>query len=213
MPNGVNVSRFRPDVPPFHPRDSNTFTVGFVGNFKPWHGLPVLVDAFDRLHRRHPNTRLLVVGEGLERERVEQDVRKRNLTEAATLTGRVDNADIPSYIASMDVATAPYPASAEEEFYFSPLKLFEYMAAGATIVASRIGQIAEVIDHDQTGLLVPSGDAEALADALERLLLDAKLRNSLGANARSAAVAKHTWTASVQRVLEFALRRQEVGCT
>ena len=87
------------------------------------------------------------------------------------------------------------------------------MAAGAAIVASRIGQIAEVIENERTGLLVPPGDAEALASALERLMLDSKLRQSLGENARAAAVAKHTWTVSVQRVIELALRRQEVGCT
>jgi glycosyltransferase involved in cell wall biosynthesis len=212
MPNGVNVERFRPDVPPAIPRDPNTFTIGFLGNLKPWHGLPILVDAFDRLHRRHRNTRLLVVGEGAERENIERDLKSRGLSDVATLTGRVDNADIPGYVTSMDIATAPYPAGDEDAFYFSPLKLYEYMAAGRAILASAMGQINDTIQHERNGLLVAPGDAGALAEALERLLNDPNLRENLGQNARCDAVAQHTWSASVRRVLALAMRRQEVGC-
>jgi len=86
------------------------------------------------------------------------------------------------------------------------------MAAGRAIVASAIGQINQTIEHERNGLLVAPGDASALAEALERLLNDQNLREKLGENARADAVAKHTWSASVRRVLELAMRRQEVGC-
>ncbi len=86
------------------------FTVGFCGNLKPWHGIDTLLDAFTILHRRHPNTRLLVVGEGPVAETVERRRDQNGLGGAVPeLTGRVAADDVPGLLTSMDVATAPYP--------------------------------------------------------------------------------------------------------
>ncbi|PYV08956.1 MAG: hypothetical protein DMG07_24310, partial [Acidobacteria bacterium] len=60
IPDGVNPDRFPPDLEPSCPGPPGTSTLGFVGSLKPWHGLPILVQAFDMLHRRHPNSRLLI---------------------------------------------------------------------------------------------------------------------------------------------------------
>jgi glycosyltransferase involved in cell wall biosynthesis len=197
IPNGVDVQRFRPDVVPIR-GDRDAFTVGFVGTLKPWHGIGTLVDAFQAFARRHPEARLLVVGDGPGLDELRVTLAARGLDAVSHLTGAVDPAEVPALLTSMTVATAPYPN--ETGFYFSPLKLFEYMAAGLPIVASRVGQIATIIEDGASGVLCPAGDAGSLAEAFERLSADSRLRTRLGQAARSQAVRKHSWD-SVGRAL------------
>jgi glycosyltransferase involved in cell wall biosynthesis len=89
-------------------------------------------------------------------------------------------------------------------FYFSPLQVYEYMAAGLPVVASRMGQIGDVIDAGVNGLLSPPGDAAALADALDRLRCDLALRRRLGEAARTTVRRGHTWIAVAERLLAVA---------
>jgi glycosyltransferase involved in cell wall biosynthesis len=138
---------------------------------------------------------------------LEADLRARGLRELAHFTGAVDPDQVPGLLASMDVAVAPYPRLAN--FYFSPLKVYEYMAAGLPVVAGRIGQLAEILDHEQTGLLCPPGDAQALAEALDRLRHDAVLRRRLGRAAQATVLRKHTWAAVARRILGLVDRMPE----
>jgi starch synthase len=93
-----------------------------------------------------------------------------------------------------DAAAAPYPLpNAAQADYFSPLKVYEYMAAAMPIVASRVGQIPDILDDGRTGLLVPPGETAAFAQALLALGQDPGLRQELGANARAKAVQCFSW--------------------
>jgi len=199
--NGVDPHRFPEDMEPTLPQPG-TFTIGFVGTLKPWHGLSTLVEAFAGLHERHPHSRLLIVGDGPERARLVEDIRSRGLEAAVHMTGAVAPAQVPGFLASMDVPVAPYPAL--DHFYFSPLKVYEYMAAGLPVVASRTGQLIEMIENDVTGILVPPGDPVGLTSALDRLRLDAALRSRLGERARDFVLRHHTWDAVVERTLGLA---------
>lgn len=202
VPNAVDPQRFSPAIPAGCPARAGARTLGFTGSLKPWHGLDVLLDAFARVHRAVPRSRLLVVGDGPGRPDLERAVHRLSLAEAVVFTGAVAPADVPGLLTSMDVAAAPYPDRAG--FYFSPLKLFEYMAAGLSIVASRIGQIAEVIEDDVTGVLCPPSDAQALADSVLALFADPARRYRLGAAARRRACEAHTWDGVASRILEIA---------
>lgn len=204
VPNGVDPARFPPRPARAHADAAERFTVGFVGTLKPWHGLPVLVDAFAALHAQAAAARLVLVGDGPERAALEAQVVAHGLQEQVEFTGAVSPAAVPGLLAALDVAVAPYPAQAP--FYFSPLKVYEYMAAGLPVVASDIGQIPTVVRDGVTGLLVPPGDAAALVAALARLRRDPALRARLGRAAHAAVLRRHTWDAVATRIMTLAGR-------
>ncbi len=208
VPNGVSPARFD-RVTPWRPRLGGTFTVGFVGTLKAWHGVSTLVEAFARLSSTGPEGRLLIVGDGPERPALEAQVRALRLDGRVHWTGAVDADDVPGWLASMDVATAPYPAMSD--FYFSPLKVYEYMAAGLPIVASRCGQLAALIEDDVNGCLCAPGDSPALTAALERLRRDAPLRRAIGAAARATITHGHTWDGVAGRIMDIATRARGAG--
>jgi len=207
--NAIDPARFPERIQPKRPAHGR-FTVGFVGTLKAWHGVDVLLEAFAQLHNTEPDTRLLVVGDGPEREKLEAKVSALAVGDAAEFTGAVQASEVPGLIASMDAAVAPYPAL--NPFYFSPLKVFEYMAAGRAVVASAIGQLTEIIESERTGLLVPPGDSGALVSALRRLKKEPALRNRLGRSARAAVLQSHTWDHVVGRIFRLASGGQRSEC-
>jgi glycosyltransferase involved in cell wall biosynthesis len=195
--NGVDRERF--PVTLAERGSVRPFTVGFVGTLKPWHGTETLVEAFARLRPYVPGARLLVVGDGPGRAALEQRLAMLGVPDAAELTGAVPPAAVPALLARMDVAVAPYPAL--PDFYFSPLKVLEAMAAGVPVVASRVGDLERLVTDGRTGRLVTPGDAGALAAALRALAARPDERARLGAAARRTAFAAHTWDAVVDRIL------------
>ncbi len=196
-PNGVNPARFLPPRP-----DPAAFTVGFVGTLKPWHGVEVLLEAFAALKEQLPAARLLVVGTGPEGERLEAEARRLGLGGSALFTGAVSPERVPELLARMDVATAPYPPL--EGFYFSPLKVYEYMAASLPVAASRVGQLESLIRDGENGLLCTPGSVPALTAALERLSSDPALRRCLAEAGRETILRSHTWQKVAERILSLA---------
>ncbi len=206
IPNGVDPSRFPEGLAPTLPAAPGTFTVGFLGTLKPWHGVETLVEAFDRLHAVEPSVRLLIVGDGPERGRLEGEIHRRGLDESAVFTGSVAPEAVPGLLASMDAAVAPYPNLSH--FYFSPLKVYEYMAAGLAVAASRVGELDGLIEHESNGLLGTPGDPGELFGALLQLRRDPVLRARLGRAAREEVIRSHTWDAAVRRILRLAEGRR-----
>jgi glycosyltransferase involved in cell wall biosynthesis len=124
---------------------------------------------------------LLIVGDGPEREALERQAEIHNIAAQVLFTGAVPHDEVPMYIAAMDVAVAPYRAV--QDFYFSPLKLYEYLAAGKPVIASNLGQIADAIRHGHNGYLVEPDNVADLSRALGILSEDATLRDTLAAHA------------------------------
>lgn len=199
VPNGVDSERFSPDRTPESPAPG-VVTIGFVGSLRPWHGVDRLVEAFGMVRGEGLPVRLMIVGDGPARAQIESMC--AGLGGSAVLTGGVDPERVPGLLTSMDVCVAPYPSL--RSFYFSPLKLFEYMASGRAIVASGDGQIGELLRDGETALLVEPGDVESLARALRRVVLDGGLRARLGRAARAKAVAEHQWSGVAGRILSIA---------
>lgn len=198
VPNGVDTTHVRPGVvpPARHPAG---FTVGFVGTLKPWHGVEVLMAAFARLARTDGTARLRIVGDGPQREALAEQAERLGIRERVDLVGAVAPEDMPLELAAMDVAVAPYPEL--PDFYFSPLKLYEYLAAGLPVVASDIGPCTDILEGGDLGVLVTPGDATELAAALAGLRSDTGMRQELGRAGRETAVSRHDWSLVVSRIL------------
>lgn len=201
MPNGVNPELFAAATKPMV--KNTPPTMGFVGGLRPWHGIEVLPELLARLQKRVPGARLVIVGDGQLRGDLERAFAKRRLQNLVTFSGALLHEEIPAAIRQFDVALAPYPKHSHD-FYFSPLKLYEYMACGVPVVAARLGQIAQTIKHEKSGLLYPPGDVAALVGSCERLLQDAALRQRLGAAAAKLIHAKFTWDHNANRVVALA---------
>jgi glycosyltransferase involved in cell wall biosynthesis len=206
LPNGVDTSLFRSDVPREPARRrlnlEGRFVIGFAGSLKPWHGVDWLLAAFEQLRQTDSTAHALIVGDGPLRQSLEEQASNRGLRGTVTFTGAVDHEAMPDYLAAMDVAVAPYPAL--DDFYYSPLKLFEYMAAGRAVVASRVGQVAQILADGETGLLCEPGNSASLVYCIRRLRSDAALRQELGRRAREASVA-HTWSHTAEQVVSWVI--------
>lgn len=197
LANAVDVHRFKPDLDLRAPtRAALTLTeaplVIFVGNFYQWHDIATLLDAFALALKSNPSARLVLVGDGSEREAMMRRAGELGISTAVSFPGYVAHAEVARYVNAADIAAAPAPLM-DQEMWLSPMKLFEYMASGKAVIASATGQILNVICDGENGLLVPPGDAEALASALHRLINDAPLRAALGERARADAVKNHSW--------------------
>ena len=207
VPNGVNVNLFGPDA---HDPEVTTRwelgagpVLGFVGGLRPWHGVEVLPELLSRLVGRYSDLRLVIVGDGQLRGELERDLEERGLAHGAVFTGSLPHEEVAALIHRFDVALAPYPRPAHD-FYFSPLKLFEYMACGASVVAASLGQIAEVVRDGETGLLYPPGELDALVASCDRLLEDPDLRRRLGRAAAKEIHSRYTWDHNAARVIDLA---------
>ncbi len=207
FPNGVDPTLFQPGPPQASVRARLGLeagpVLGFVGGLRPWHGVEVLPELIQRLARRHRKLRLVVVGDGQLRPSLEESFSKRKLLERVVFTGTLAHEEIAAVIRQFDIALAPYP-ELDHSFYFSPLKLFEYMACGIPVVAAKVGQISELVQDGKAGLLYPPGDVGALTDACHRLLGDPRLRQTLGRAAAKRVLTHYTWDHNASRAVELA---------
>jgi glycosyltransferase involved in cell wall biosynthesis len=206
MPNGIDTDLFAPAVASEAVRARWGIgpgpVLGFVGGLRPWHGVRAFPELVEGLVARHPRLQIVIAGDGPLRQELSAAFADRRLTGHVVFAGTVAHEDIPDLVRLFDIALAPYDES-DHLFYFSPLKLFEYMGCGVPVVAAALGQIADVIRHDENGVLYSPGDHAGLADACERLLDDPLLRQRLGRAAAEAVHRRFTWRQNARRIVEL----------
>jgi glycosyltransferase involved in cell wall biosynthesis len=137
------------------------------------------------------------------RSELENVLSRRALSSRVIFTGLVAHEQVPDIIRQFDMALAPYP-QLEHAFYFSPLKLFEYMACGVPVVAAALGQITELLQDGETGMLYPPGDMETLAERCSELLSNGALHARVGKAAAELVLSRFTWDHNAARVAELA---------
>lgn len=191
-PQGVPAARARYGL-------TDAPAIMFVGTFKPWHGLDLLLAAFRLAAAAHPTARLVLVGDGPLRAEMAQTVAAWGLADRVVMTGVVPHADVAPLLGAADVAVLS-PRVSGASISQSPLKLFEYMAAGKAVIAPAMPNVERVLQHGRNGLLVPPNDAPALSAAMLQLLQDAPLRQALGQAAQAQALARHSWAATAARI-------------
>ena len=201
VPNGVDPQLFNPAVRggSVHARYDlhGKFVVGFAGRIRPWHDIATLLAGFSRLHGQDDSYHLMLVGQYP--DELPDQIAALGLTGAVTLTGPVDHHEMPAHLAAMDVAVSPYAPM--ESFYFSPLKLYEYLACGVPTVAAEIGQIADLIQPGVNGMLYPPGDAAALAAVIAQLRADDEWAKTVAWQGAVRVLENHTWRGNAQTVM------------
>lgn len=213
---GADTERFHPGAAgslPFTP-PSGTVAV-FAGAFRNWHGAIHLARAVRILRERgRQDLSALFIGDGPELPSVKAAAEG---VPGIVFTGAIPHAAMPAALASAHIGVAPFDIGAHKPlalgFYWSPLKMFEYMASGLPVVAPAVARIPQLVGHEREGLLYSLEDgseaahASALADTLAQLA-DNELRNRLGAAARDRASRDYSWAAHCS-ALDAAFRERK----
>lgn len=212
VPDAVDVDAFARPVDPARARAAHGLPahgpiVGYVGRFQTMNAEKGILDALDAVAAsRDPSVRgaaYAFVGGPMElAPHYLAAARRRGLDERLLVfRDRVPHEEVPALLRAFDVCLMPFPDTHHYRHDMSPLKMFEYMAAGRAIVATDLPSVREVLAHDETALLVPPGSPGALGRAIQRLLADADLRARLGASAQAAA-GRYSWRARGRALID-----------
>jgi glycosyltransferase involved in cell wall biosynthesis len=203
VPNGIDQSRFV-DLPS-RPRLGAPVVLGFVGFVREWHGLDAVIAAM-AAHADIPLD-LVVVGDGPVLPTLQRQAAELGITHRVRFTGLQQHDAIPGLVAGFDIALQPRVVA-----YASPLKLFEYMAAGKAIVAPDQPNIRETLTDEENALLFDPLHPEAMWQAIARLAVDPLLRERLGSAARAEiSLRDYTWLGNARRIIQWAASRADTG--
>ncbi|MBK7973412.1 MAG: glycosyltransferase family 4 protein [Deltaproteobacteria bacterium] len=210
--NGFDPERFRPDgeraelgFPP------HTMVFVLVSSFRGWHGARELVEAGGRLAARgRRDFALALVGDGPERAPALALAERHGLRERVWAPGAVSPSRVPEILRGAHVGVAPFATARHPDlaigFFWSPIKLFEYMGTGLPVITTRLDALERCVRHGVEGLLIGDGAVDELAAAMERLLDDRACARAMGAAARARALAEFTWDAQARVVEDLAQR-------
>lgn len=185
------------------PRDEVTLV--YVGGFYAWHGLPTLLPALARAVATGRPLRLLLIGSGDGLAQAQEMVNMLRLETAVSFLGHLNPTAYAPILAQADIGVSPYCGWPE----YSGLKILDYKAAGLPTIASGLEGMPPTLRHEQTGLIVPPCDEDALYHALLRLSDDADLRRRMGQQARLEAETMHGWEHTAARIAEVV---QKIAC-
>ena len=206
IPNGVDLDFFRPieriDAVVRRGLDPSERHIVFCGGFHPWSDFAGLLRAFSAVHAQRPDTRLVMVGDGPERARIEAVARELGLDDAVLITGMLaDRSVVRDYLGAADVTVLVYQPDLVGRTSASPIKLTEYLAMGRAVVAIEIPGIRELVSDSGAGILVPDA-ATGMSDAILELLRDGRAE-ACGAAGRRLAEERLSWDGVIQRTLQL----------
>ena len=196
IPNGIDPRRFA--SLPARGADDTKLVLGFVGFVRSWHGLDAVIRAMTA--DADPALRLVVVGDGPARPELESLTAALGIGDRVSFTGLAARDAVPELVAGFDIALQPKVVA-----YASPLKVFEYMAAGRAIVAPDQPNIREILTDGETALLFDPAESGSVWRAIQRLVADPALRRRLGEAARAEIARRdYTWERNAERIVAMA---------
>ena len=198
IPNGADPSRFL-STP--LPEGKDEKRIGFIGSFMPWHGVRNLIRGFSEVVKKEPESRLILIGNHSHHEdELLGLTQELGIEERVEFTGTVPPDDVPELLTSCRVLVAPFAPDLDEVrkehyeqfgFWWSPLKIFEYMAAGRPVVSPDLGMIPTYLGD--AGLVYSPGDVKELAAKILELLQNDDLARDLGAHGREQIAQLYNW--------------------
>ena len=201
-PFGVDLGRFSAQPSQRDPAQPKPLNIGIVKSLAPKYGVDLLLRAFAGLcvdpevRSAHPHCRLLIVGDGPQREDLVQLAAQLGIAERTQFIGAVAHTDVPRWLNQLDIYAAPSRLDSES----FGVAVIEAGACGLPVVVSDAGGLPEVVVDGATGLVVPRDDVPALQAALKRLVLDAVLRERLGRQGRVHVEREYEWGRCVDRM-------------
>ncbi len=180
----------------------NKIVIGYIGSFVNYEGLDLLLEACSLLHKKIGDVfRVLLVGDGAMMKSLRDTARFLQIEDIITFTGRITHDEVQDYYSLIDIAPLPRKGHRVCELV-SPLKPFEAMSSGKVVITSSVKALAEIIEHEKTGLVFEKDNSMDLADKLESVILNPELRGTLGVNARNWVEKNHSWEKISKRVLD-----------
>jgi glycosyltransferase involved in cell wall biosynthesis len=214
VPNGVDTEVFTPRPPDETLANAlglnGRFVIGFIGSLRRLEGLSLLIDAMKDIAARDPRVRLLVVGDGPDRAPLMALTEQRGLESIVQFTGLVPHDQILSYYSVMDVLAYPR-IDARINQTVTPLKPLEAMALGKVCLASNVGGLTELIEHDSTGLIFKAEDRADLTEKVLRLARDRALNARLSAEGHRFVRREREWSAVAAKYDEVYVRAGAAG--
>ena len=203
MPNGVRLEAFQSAPANAELRASlglsGKVVIGFVGWFRKWHGLELLLEAFHESGLAGESAKVMLIGDGAAMPDLRQYVEEHGLRDNVIFTGPLPHRDVPRYLDLIDIAVQP---AANE--YCCPMKILEYMALGKPIVAPRQENIQELLREGDEACYFAPGDASSLAQALTELVRDRRKASQMGRHAQAAISQRgYLWSANARKVAEM----------
>lgn len=209
IPNGIDPKRFHPGISGVDVRRkyglSGKLVLGFVGWFRQWHGLEMLLEIVHESQLAEGNVRLMLVGDGQEYNNLYRYAQAHNLLSAVIFTGPIRRDDVPAYMAAMDIAILP-----KTNEYGCPMKIVEYMGMGKCILAPDQMTIRELLEDGVTGFLFRIGDKESLRVLLLELIQDPVKREATGRKAHENILERGLfWQTNAQKTLDLVFGKED----
>ena len=208
LPNGTDPERFNPNIDDAPLREKlglqGRVVMGFVGILRRWHNIDKLINILEEIDLPKRNATMLFLGDGPSYHELVAYNKEKGSEEWIRFLGRIPHNEIQNYIAMMDIAISPHATP-----YSSPMKILEYMAMEKAILAPDMENIRDLLKDGETALLFKPDDAESLKEKLLLLIKDAKLRETLGKNARRKVIENFTWKGNALKTIKIAQRLKE----
>lgn len=201
QPNCINPDKIKIDdsivrVLRSNWKSENEKVIGFVGSMFPYHGVDLLITAFDGIHKRFPDTKLVIVGDGVVLNELKLQSKKLGLMDSVVFTGKIGHSEVFNYIQAMDICIM-----ARSNWYGSPVKLFEYGLMQKPIIAPDTEPVKDVIINNIDGLIIQDNEISLIV-AIEQLLIDTKLAESIAIQFHDKVIAKYTWDKAADKIIE-----------